>query len=181
MAPRLCTDANISYRECNRMSSYGISNALIMLIVIFVIHALIDRHLRENFVQGADTYAGSKGSKVPWGQTHPGDLPKFDATHPPMTQFTNSFVLPKTEPQKDPMQEMIEFANSNESWSACNIELNEDIVTASRKQPSPCFRQEAVMTNRTLVNAYEDDAISNGAEIADGLRGFEDWTGYSTV
>ena len=152
------------------MSSYGISNALIMLIVIFVIHGLIDRRMRERFVQ-KPLYATDERGGDARGAT----------VQNPVTQFANSFVVPATRPRKDPLQEMIEFANSNESWSACNIELNEDIVSASRKQPSPCFRQEAVMTNRTLVNAYEDDAVSNGAEIADGLRGFEDWVGYSTL
>jgi hypothetical protein len=28
-----------------------------------------------------------------------------------------------------------------------------------------------------LVNTYQDDTISNGAEISNGLRGFEDWNG----
>jgi hypothetical protein len=53
--------------------------------------------------------------------------------------------------------------------------MNEDVIDVHRKVSSPCLRQEAGLTNMTLVNTYQDDTISNGAEI-NGLRGFEDGT-----
>jgi hypothetical protein len=65
---------------------------------------------------------------------------------------------------------MIDFANSNELWSACNRQLNEDVVGVHRKTPSQCVRQ-AGLTNLAVTNTYVDDTISNGAEISSGLRG----------
>jgi hypothetical protein len=94
-----------------------------------------------------------------------------------MTSFHESFISPEPVKDTDNIQEMIDFANSNESWSSCNRQLNEDVVDVHRKVSSPCLRQEAGLTNMTLVNTYQDDTISNGAEISNGLRGFEDWNG----
>jgi hypothetical protein len=52
------------------------------------------------------------------------------------------------EPVKDTdnMQEMIDFANSNERRRR---QLNEDVIDVHRKVPSQCLRQEAGLTNMT--------------------------------
>jgi hypothetical protein len=133
------------------MSSYGVSNAMILMVLIFIFHGIIVKKTFTHQISAQPIY------KQPYNSFH------------------ESFVVPEPVKDTDNMQEMIDFANSNESWSACNRQLNEDVVGVHRKTPSQCVRQEAGLTNLAVTNTYVDDTISNGAEISSGLRGYENW------
>jgi hypothetical protein len=149
------------------MSAYGISNAMVALVIIAVLHGLLTR------------FRGAVGAT----RTAKADGAGSQASGPPrMETFADSFIRqPPVGPSDSgsatgeaDMREMIEFANSNESWAACRMDLYEGAASSTMER-SPCLRQEAALTHMTLVNSYEDEAVSNGAEIAAGLRGFEDW------
>jgi hypothetical protein len=148
------------------MSGYGISNAMVVLVLIALVHGLLIRRAGE----------GGRAPLLP--PAHPMPAANRDA-------FVESFVSPgyaaaePTPTAGDGLQEMIEFASSNESWSACQLALDEGGAGPAPKSVSPCVRPESAFTNRALVNTYDDETVSNGAEIAQGLRGFEDWAGVN--
>jgi hypothetical protein len=140
------------------MTCVGISNAIILIVTIILIHGLLLK---------SETRALAKTT---------------------VDRFTDSFVKHElapidTPPESGPakcggIDEMFEFANSNESWSACDTNLYSTAVADSVKFRTQCVDQEARQTNAALINTYADESIANGAEIEQGLRGFEnDWGG----
>jgi hypothetical protein len=103
------------------MSSYGVSNAMILMVLIFIVHGIIVKKTFTHQISAQPIY------KQPYNSFH------------------ESFVVPEPVKDTDNMQEMIDFANSNESWSACNRQLNEDVEFTGRLPQ--CVRQEAGLTN----------------------------------
>jgi hypothetical protein len=72
------------------MSSYGVSNAMILMVLIFIVHGIIVKKTFTHQISAQPIY------KQPYNSFH------------------ESFVVP--EPVKDRQHaEMIDFANSNES------------------------------------------------------------------
>lgn len=134
------------------MSAAGISNAIIGFALVALLHGLL-LHQREER-RRVDTFSAAPG---------PPDLFSAAPQPPP---FAASFIKP------DPMSEMLEFANNDESWTACDTRMKPPSPSGPA-MPTMCQRAESKYTDRAVVNTYENELAANGGDLGDGLRGYE--------
>jgi hypothetical protein len=137
------------------MTAVGISNAIIGFAIVILVHGLLlpPKDVVTRRTQW-ESYAvpGCHRAKV--------EAANFVDT------FTDSFVKP------DPKSEMLDFANNSESWTACSVKLAPQLE-APMMVSTPCQRAESKYTDRTVVNTYENEMVSNGGDLGGGLRGYE--------
>jgi hypothetical protein len=134
------------------MSSYGVSNAMILMVLIFIIFGIIGNGLCEISHLSGHVRATMMDT---------------------MTSFHESFISPEPVKDTDNMQEMIDLPIvTNRGRRAMSGEKTSSMYT-EKFHHMPSSRSGT--TNMTLVNTYQDDTISNGAEISD-VRGFEGGT-----
>lgn len=82
--------------------------------------------------------------------------------------FADSFIK-----APDPVSEMFDFANNDESWAACDVKMKPPPPSGPSMPTTMCQRAEASYTDCAVVNTYDNELASNGGDLGGGLRGYE--------
>lgn len=136
------------------MTAAGISNAIIGFALVALVHGLLLHKQRVD-----SSFATQ---------------PRTIAAHPPTLPFAASFIKP------DPMSEMLEFANNDESWAVCGTKMKAPVAGPAMQMTS-CQRAESKYTERAVVNTYDNELAANGGDLGGGLRGYESMSSMAQI